>query len=166
MAADNAVANGKPEACALPNRFRGKEWIKDLVEMLLRNADAIVLKLNSHEVLTVPHLGSRSNGENSRPAQGLHGVHRVNAHGEKDLAKFSIIANDLEETLRRVLCNPNLSECFVVAEQLKGLFESLVDADLLLQNLLVPTEIQQVADNAFAADDLVIDDIQILREIF
>ena len=52
-----------------------------------------------------------------------------------------------------------------MTEELQSLLESFVNPDFLFQDVFVPAEIEQVADDAFAAEDFAVDDLQVFGKI-
>ena len=95
----------------------------------------------------------------------VHRIHGVDAHGQENLPKFSAVAHDWGASWIQFLDDLELFEALVVTEELQSLFKSLVDPDFLFQDVFVPAEIEQVADDAFAAEDFAIDDLQVFGKI-
>src|SRR5262245_24555684 len=52
-----------------------------------------------------------------------------------------------------------------MTEELQSVVEGVINPNLLLQNFLVSAEIEQVADDALAAKNLVVDDFQVSWKI-
>jgi hypothetical protein len=147
---------------ALSNRLGREERIEDLVEIARRNADASILKLDANCALAILQLGSCADRECSG---FIHCIHGVDAHGQENLPKFAAVSHDWGASWIQFLDDLELFEALVVTEELQSLFESFVDPDFLFQDVLIPAETKQVADDAFTAKDFTVDDLQVFGKV-
>src|SRR5277367_1825006 len=153
---DHPLAQRQPESHARACGLGGEEWVEYPLQMLARNANAVVDDLNENPPRFVGALSGplilRDHFDHR--AFGRRGVGGVEQQVEQHLLNFVVVGIRAPEIGSEDRFDADAAEAFVVGYQPQRLGDQPVDVDLLALRRGRPREIDQVLERARDARDL------------